>query len=193
MVAGVPTVQASRDGRRLRRGREAAPLLPAHYCRWTRILCAPPIPLAGQYRLMATRLVEEIGERRAARHLVPHQYCQGEERTGQVHIVVTIDRMSTLCKIARQVHHLRWSSLIASSATLALNSAENRLRVFMLDRPSHRAIHLMPCLRNRAPPQPSLREGSCSNNWIPTRQLLAKPNSEWVQVLEWMSVLRSNA
>jgi hypothetical protein len=30
----------------------------------------------------------------------------------------------------------------ASSATLALNSAVNRLRVFKLDCPSHRAIHL---------------------------------------------------
>src|SRR4029079_12327755 len=38
--------------------------------------------------------------------------------------------------------------LIASSATLALNSAENRLRVLMVDRPLHRRIH-----RSRLVPQ----------------------------------------
>src|SRR5690606_35979528 len=36
---------------------------------------------------------------------------------------------------------------------LALNSAVNRLRVFMLDRPFDRAIHLMPLSQKPAPPQ----------------------------------------
>src|SRR5690606_38224893 len=44
------------------------------------------------------------------------------------------------------------SPRMASSATLALNSAVNRLRVFMLDRPFHRAIHLMPLSQKPAPP-----------------------------------------
>ena len=38
------------------------------------------------------------------------------------------------------------------SGALALNSAVNRLRVFILDRPFHRAIHLMPLSQKPAPP-----------------------------------------
>jgi hypothetical protein len=38
---------------------------------------------------------------------------------------------------------------IASSATFALNSAVNRLRVLMVDRPSHRRIHLSCLSHNR--------------------------------------------
>ena len=46
--------------------------------------------------------------------------------------------------------------LIASSATLALNSAENRLRVLMVDRPLHRRIHLSRLSQEVGPPLPSL-------------------------------------
>ena len=42
--------------------------------------------------------------------------------------------------------------LIASSATLALNSAENRLRVLMVVRPLHRRIHLSRLSQEAGPP-----------------------------------------
>src|ERR1035437_7700480 len=45
-----------------------------------------------------------------------------------------------------------WWPLIASSATLALNSAENRLRVLMVDRPLRRQIHLNRLSQEVGPP-----------------------------------------
>jgi hypothetical protein len=42
--------------------------------------------------------------------------------------------------------------LIASSATLALNSAENRLRVLMVIRPPYRRIHLTGLSQEAGPP-----------------------------------------
>src|SRR6266487_5945391 len=45
-----------------------------------------------------------------------------------------------------------WWPWIASSATLALNSPENRLRVLMVDRPSHRRIHLSRLSQEVGPP-----------------------------------------
>jgi hypothetical protein len=45
-----------------------------------------------------------------------------------------------------------WWPLIASSATLALNSAENRLRVLMVDRPLPRQIHLNRLSQETGPP-----------------------------------------
>src|SRR5271169_4098421 len=42
--------------------------------------------------------------------------------------------------------------LIASNATLALNSAENRLRVLMIVHPLHRRIHLSPLSQEVGPP-----------------------------------------
>jgi len=44
------------------------------------------------------------------------------------------------------------SPLIASSATLALNSAENRLRVLMVDHPPRRRIHLSRLCQDVGPP-----------------------------------------
>src|SRR5260221_10232868 len=45
-----------------------------------------------------------------------------------------------------------WWPWIASSATLALNSPENRLRVLMMDRPLHRRIHLSWLSQEVGPP-----------------------------------------
>ena len=51
----------------------------------------------------------------------------------------------------RQLATVSWP-LIASSATLALNSAENRLRVLMVVHPLHRQIHLSPLSQEVGPP-----------------------------------------
>jgi len=47
----------------------------------------------------------------------------------------------------------RLVGMVASSATLALNSAENRLRVFIVNRLSHQSIHLKPLSQKPEPPQ----------------------------------------
>src|SRR6185437_4636689 len=54
------------------------------------------------------------------------------------------------CLLARSAT-VSWP-LIASSATLALNSAENRLRVLMVDHPLHRRIHLSRLCQEVGPP-----------------------------------------
>ena len=52
-----------------------------------------------------------------------------------------------------------WPGGGVAGATLALNSAENRLCVFMMGRPSHRSIHLMPLSQKPAPPQTETGSG----------------------------------
>src|SRR5271169_7126090 len=52
------------------------------------------------------------------------------------------------------------SPLIASSATLALNSAENRLRVLMVGHPSHQRIHLSRLCQEVGPPLSRLYRAS---------------------------------
>jgi hypothetical protein len=53
--------------------------------------------------------------------------------------------------LGRQLATVSWP-LIASSATLALNSAENRLRVLMVIRPLYRRIHLTGLSQEAGPP-----------------------------------------
>src|SRR3989304_1231312 len=57
-----------------------------------------------------------------------------------------------------------WWPWIASSATLALNSPENRLRVLMVDRPLHRRIHLNRLSQKVGPP-PLAPRGS-EGEWV---------------------------
>src|SRR4029077_18786626 len=68
----------------------------------------------------------------------------------------------------------RLLALIASRATLALNSAENRLRVLMVIRPLYRRIHPTGLSQEAGPPLPSrlmLRSRMLDQRSCPTMAL----------------------
>ena len=85
------------------------------------------------------------------------------------------------------------SPRIASSATLALNSAVNRLRVFMLDRPFRWKTHLMPLSRKPAPPHRSERAKQARLTDVLTRIVNSHPNSQIGDLLRLGSTSTSSS